>query len=68
MRPRRPRVAQLKTVWRFFRDESGTSDVEYVLITALVVPPLLIVVPPLLMAANYVMFDRIHFWVNMPFP
>jgi hypothetical protein len=47
--------------------ESGTSDVEYVLLTALVVLPLL-VVPPLLIKGNVWVFERISGWMSLPYP
>ena len=58
----------LQRLRRFLGDESATSDVEYILISGLVVPPIFLGIPPLLMAANFDLFQRIHIWVNLPFP
>ncbi len=57
-----------QSVRRLWRDESGTSDVEYVMITALIVIPMFLVVPALIVAGNVWFFDRIHLWINLPFP
>ena len=48
-------------------DDAGTSDVEYVLITALIVLPLF-AIPTLIMRANYWYFERVVTWTNLPFP
>ncbi len=48
-------------------DERATSDVEYILLTAMVVLPLF-AVPPLIMSANVDFFDRVEPWVDLPFP
>jgi hypothetical protein len=52
---------------RFLKAEEATSDVEYILLTATVVLPLF-AVPPLLIDANVRFFDRVSFWVHLPFP
>ncbi len=52
----------------FWRDEDGSSDVEYMLISTFIVPLIFFTVPPILMAANVRFFDRIHVWINLPFP
>jgi hypothetical protein len=48
-------------------DERATSDVEYILVTAMVVLPLF-VIPPLVIRANLAWFDRTGWWINLPFP
>ena len=57
--------------WRqvgdFLRDEQATSDVEYILLTAMVIFPLF-VVPPMIMDTNSTFFHRVEPWVNLPFP
>ena len=52
---------------KLWSDESGSSAVETVLLTALVVLPLL-VLPPLIVRSNAIVFDRIAPWTNLPFP
>jgi len=52
----------------FHRDERATSDVEYILLTGLVVPLIFFTVPPLLMLGNSEFFRLIHIFVNLPFP
>ena len=59
--PRRRVLARLHT------DESGSSAVETVLLTAFIVLPLL-ALPPLVMDANATVFDRVAPWTNLPFP
>ncbi len=51
----------------FGRDERATSDVEYILITAMVVLPMF-VVPPLLIRSHSHFYDRIAFWIDLPVP
>jgi hypothetical protein len=50
-----------------FRDDHGTSDVEYILLTALIVIPLL-VVPALIIQSNRAFWDRVSYWTSLPFP
>lgn len=57
----------LQGVRRFLADEQATSDVEYILLTAMVVLPLF-AVPPLMMSANSDFFHRVEPWMNLPFP
>ncbi|MDH3591358.1 MAG: Flp family type IVb pilin [Planctomycetota bacterium] len=57
-----------KQICEFLKDEDGSSDVEYILISTFVVPLIFFTVPPILMAANVRFFDRIHIWTNLPFP
>lgn len=63
--PRRRTIAARAR--RFLRDEAGTSDVEYVLITAAVVLPLF-VVPWMVGNANRTVFERLGHWTCLPFP
>lgn len=54
--------------WRdLWEGESGTSDVEYVLLLTLVVLPLMIV-PPLLIKGNIWFFERASAWLSLPYP
>lgn len=53
---------------RIGSDESGTSDVEYILITAMVILPLCVALPWFIIRVNAAMFDRIDMVVNLPFP
>ena len=48
-------------------DENGTSDVEYILITAFIVLPLF-AMPALIMRTNAWFFERVVTWTNLPFP
>jgi Flp pilus assembly pilin Flp len=52
---------------RFHRAQRGTSDVEYFLLTGLIVLPLL-VVPWMVKDANRAVFHRIGQWIHLPFP
>ena len=52
---------------RLASDERATSDVEYILLTATVVF-LLFAIPPMIIRANVRYFDRIGWWINLPFP
>jgi hypothetical protein len=57
----------LRRLRRFGADRRATSDVEYILLTGMVVF-LLFVIPPLLIRGNAAFFDRVGLWVNLPFP
>jgi hypothetical protein len=48
-------------------DERATSDVEYVLVTAMVILPLF-VLPPFVIRANLEWFRKTGWWINLPFP
>jgi Flp pilus assembly pilin Flp len=61
---RRPRRSLLR---RFVADERGTSDVEYVLLTAMVVLPILSI-SYFPMKANQAVFGRVAPWTHVPFP
>jgi hypothetical protein len=52
---------------RLAADQRATSDVEYVLVTAMVVLPLF-VIPPMLIRENVAWFERTGWWINLPFP
>ncbi len=52
---------------RFARDERATSDVEYILITAMVVLPMF-VIPPLLIRSHSHFYDRLALWIDLPVP
>lgn len=52
---------------RLLADERATSDVEYILISAMVVLPLF-AVPPLLISANTDFYHRVEPWIDLPFP
>jgi hypothetical protein len=52
---------------RFATDRRATSDVEYILLTGMVVF-LLFAIPPLLIRGNAAFFDRVGLWINLPFP
>lgn len=52
---------------RLIADRRATSDVEYILLTSMVVF-LLFVIPPLLIRGNAAFFDRVGLWINLPFP
>ncbi len=72
--PRAPRARTrgfLERAWRrlarFPRDERATSDVEYILITAMVVLPMF-VVPPLLISSHSNFYDRLALWIDLPVP
>ena len=57
----------IRGVRRFHDDERATSDVEYVLLTAMVILPLF-AVPPLIIDANVSFFHRVEPWIDLPFP
>jgi hypothetical protein len=69
--PARGRESRWRRIARrlreFAADERATSDVEYILITAMVVLPLF-VVPPLLIRSHSRYYDRVAFWVDLPVP
>lgn len=52
---------------RLLADEQATSDVEYILLTAMVVLPLF-AVPPLIISANASFYHRAQPWIDLPFP
>ena len=52
---------------RLIADRRATSDVEYILLTSMVVF-LLFVIPPLLIRGNAAFFSRVGLWINLPFP
>ena len=54
-------------VRRLLADERATSDVEYVLLTAMVIFPLF-AVPPMIIDANVSFFHRVEPWTDLPFP
>lgn len=60
-----------RRVWARLRalpaDDGATSDVEYILLTAMVILPMF-AIPPMLISVNVFFFERFSFWVNLPFP
>ena len=48
-------------------DDRATSDVEYILLTAMVILPMF-AIPPMLISVNVFFFERFSLWVNLPFP
>ena len=58
----------LRRVRRFAADEEGSSEVETILILALVVLPLTAVIPVLLVKSFVDFWGRIGWWINLPFP
>ena len=56
-----------REIRRLLADETATSDVEYVLLTAMVILPLF-AVPPLIIDANVSFFHRVEPWTDLPFP
>ena len=64
-------VSGLRRVWARLRalpsDDRATSDVEYILLTAMVILPMF-AIPPLLISVNVFFFERFSLWVNLPFP
>ena len=57
-----------RAIRRFLADERATSDVEYILLTALIVIPLFLTVPPLIISANADFYHRAQPWIDLPFP
>lgn len=57
-----------RAIRRFLADERATSDVEYILLTALIVVPLCLSVPPLIISANADFYHRAQPWIDLPFP
>lgn len=53
---------------RLLRDEEASTEVEYLLITGMVVVPMFLAIPPMLISVTVDYFDRIHFWINLPIP
>lgn len=53
---------------RFAADESGSSEVEYLLLTGAIVLPLAVLLSSLLITSFTVWFGRIGWWINLPFP
>ena len=53
---------------RFAADEGGSSEVETILILALVVLPLTAVIPVLLVKSFVDFWGRVGWWINLPFP
>lgn len=53
---------------RFVRDESGSSEVEYLLLTGAIVLPLSVFLSSLLIRSFAIWFGRIGWWINLPFP
>ncbi|MFV1959995.1 MAG: hypothetical protein ACC662_11360 [Planctomycetota bacterium] len=56
-----------RALGRLLHDEQATSDVEYILLTALVVLPLF-AVPALIISANVDFYHRAQPWIDLPFP
>ena len=52
----------------FASDESGSSEVEYLLLTGAIVLPLSELLSSLLITSFTVWFGRIGWWINLPFP
>ncbi len=52
----------------FVADESGSSEVEYLLLTGAIVLPLSVLLSSLLVSSFTVWFGRIGWWINLPFP
>ena len=52
---------------RLLADESGTSDVEYILLTAMIILPMF-ALPPLIIDANAHFYHRLEPWTDLPFP
>lgn len=57
----------LRRLRRLGADQRATSDVEYILVTAMVILPML-VIPPMVIRANVAWFDRTGWWINLPYP
>ena len=57
-----------RRVRRFPSDESGSSEVESILILALVVMPLTAIIPIILIKSFTEFFGRVGWWINLPFP
>ncbi len=57
-----------KRLRRFLSDDRATSDVEYILLVALVILPLCLIIPYVIIDTNASFFDRINIFVNLPFP
>ena len=53
---------------RFASDESGSSEVEYILLTALIVLPMSVLLFYLLVSSFAFYFGRVGWWINLPFP
>ena len=53
---------------RFASEEAGSSEVEYILLTAFIVLPLSVVFFYLLTSSFAFYFGRIGWWINLPFP
>ena len=53
---------------RFVSDESGSSEVEYILLTALIVLPMSVLFFYLLVSSFAFYFGRVGWWINLPFP
>lgn len=64
---RRRRASVRGRLARFHRAEEATSDVEYVLLTAMVVLPLF-VLPFIMIRANRDVFGRVSHWTHLPYP
>jgi hypothetical protein len=64
---RRGTARIVRRLKRLVADRRATSDVEYILLTSMVVF-LLFVIPPLLIRGNKAFFDRVGLWINLPFP
>jgi Flp pilus assembly pilin Flp len=53
---------------RFCLEESGSSEVEFILLTAFVVVPLTFVLPAYLVGTFRGAYGRIGWWINLPIP
>jgi len=52
----------------FVSDESGSSEVEYLLLTGAIVLPLSVLLSSLLVSSFAIWFGRLGWWINLPFP
>jgi len=52
----------------FWGREDAAVEVEYMLILAFVIVPLSLLLPGVIIATNASYFERLDYWVNLPFP
>jgi Flp pilus assembly pilin Flp len=53
---------------RLLREDTGSSEVEFILLTAFVVIPLTVVLPGYLVLTFRHAYERIGWWINLPIP